>query len=218
MAFFGKIFGKKEIPPTPQDAIQKLRDTEEILMKKTEFLEKKIESEIATARKHGTKNKRMALQALKRKKMYEKQLQQVDGTLSTLEYQRESLENATSNVEVLSTMEHAAKALQAAHKQIDVDKVHDMMDDIAEHAQMVDEISDILAKSNNLNYDIDEDELLAELEELEQEDLNEELLKIAPPPVDVVVPPLAPKRTKKKGVETDTSREFAELEAWAAAS
>ena len=60
MSFFGKIFGGKKESETPStgDAIQKLRETEEMLLKKQEFLEKKIEVELATARKNGTKNKR----------------------------------------------------------------------------------------------------------------------------------------------------------------
>lgn len=43
--------------PTPQEAIHKLRETEEMLTKKQDFLEKKIEQELMTAKKHGTKNK-----------------------------------------------------------------------------------------------------------------------------------------------------------------
>lgn len=57
-----------------------------------------------------------ALQALKRKKRFEKQLQQIDGTLSTIEFQREALENASTNTEVLRVMGDAAKALKSAHK------------------------------------------------------------------------------------------------------
>lgn len=55
-----KIFGgrNKEQPPTIQEAIQKLRSTEEMLTKKSEFLEKKIDTEVATARKFASKNKR----------------------------------------------------------------------------------------------------------------------------------------------------------------
>ena len=53
--------------------------------------EKKIEQEVGVARKNAKTNKRAALQALKRKKRYEKQLQQIDGTLSTIEMQREAL-------------------------------------------------------------------------------------------------------------------------------
>lgn len=47
MSVFGKIFGggKKQPPAaTPQESIQKLRETEEMLVKKQEFLEKKIEA------------------------------------------------------------------------------------------------------------------------------------------------------------------------------
>lgn len=57
-----------------------------------------------------------AIQALKRKKRYEKQLQQIDGTLSTIEMQREALEGANTNTAVLTTMKNAADALKAAHK------------------------------------------------------------------------------------------------------
>jgi hypothetical protein len=46
MSFLGKMFGtgkKGEKAPTTGEAIQKLRETEEMLIKKQEFLEKKIE-------------------------------------------------------------------------------------------------------------------------------------------------------------------------------
>jgi charged multivesicular body protein 4 len=57
-----------------------------------------------------------AIQALKRKKRYEKQLQQIDGTLSTIEMQREALEGANTNTAVLQTMKNAADARKAAHQ------------------------------------------------------------------------------------------------------
>jgi hypothetical protein len=57
-----------------------------------------------------------AIQALKRKKRYEKQLQQIDGTLSTIEMQREALEGANTNTAVLQTMKNAADALKSAHQ------------------------------------------------------------------------------------------------------
>ena len=61
MSFISKIFGsgkKGEKAPTPQEAIQRLRETEEMLQKKADFLEKKVEQELGTAKKAGTKNKR----------------------------------------------------------------------------------------------------------------------------------------------------------------
>ena len=54
-----KIFGaKKGSAPTSEDAITKLRSTEEMLEKKSAFLEKKINEEVGNAKRHGTKNKR----------------------------------------------------------------------------------------------------------------------------------------------------------------
>merc|ERR1711981_650740 len=122
----------KDKGPTTGEAIQKLRDTEEMLQKKSDFLEKKLDQEMAIARKNAKTNKRVALAALKRKKRYEKQLQQLDGTLTTLEQQREALESANTNTAVLQTMNAAAKALKKSHADMDIDQVHDMMDDIAE--------------------------------------------------------------------------------------
>ena len=123
-----KIFGGKggkDKPPTTGEAIQKLRDTEDMLQKKSDFLEKKVDHEMAIAKKNAKTNKRVALQALKRKKRYDQQLQQIDGTLTTIEQQRNVLENANTNTEVLKNMNQAAKALKDAHKNMDVDQVDD---------------------------------------------------------------------------------------------
>ena len=120
MSVFKSMFAKgtKEKAPSPQEAIQRIRDVEDLLNKKSQYLEKKINDELDVARKNGTKNKRLALAALKRKKRYETQLQQIDGTLTTLEYQREVLENASSNAEVLKVMGNASKAFKNVNKEL----------------------------------------------------------------------------------------------------
>ena len=85
MAAIVKLFkGKKEVPTT-SDAIQGLRQTEDMLAKKQEYLEKKIKTEEETIRKNVKNNKKLALSALKRKKRFETELQRNDGTLNTLE-------------------------------------------------------------------------------------------------------------------------------------
>jgi charged multivesicular body protein 4A/B len=99
---------------------------------------------------------KVALQALKRKKRYETQLHQIDGTLTTLEYQREVLENASSNAEVLKVMSGASKAFKNVNDNLDVDKVHDMMDDIAEQQQLAGEISSAISNPVGFDQDIDE--------------------------------------------------------------
>ena len=226
MSVFGKLFGGKkgEKGPTTGEAIQKLRETEDMLMKKQEFLEKKVETEIATARKNAKSNKRVALGALKRKKRYEKQLQQIDGTLTTIEQQREALEGANTNTAVLQTMASAAKAMKSAHSDMDVDQVHDMMDDIAEQQDVAKEIAEAIANPVAFGQDFDEDELEAELDELEAEtemdeqaELERQLLDVGPakelPEVPNAEPAAAAKPKKKKEEEEDP--DMAELAAWA---
>jgi charged multivesicular body protein 4 len=65
----------------------------------------------------------MALQALRRKKGYEKQLEQLDGVLNTIASQKGSLENASMNSNVLQVLKGAAGSLKKAHNEMDVDKV-----------------------------------------------------------------------------------------------
>ena len=55
---------------------------------------------------------------MRRKKRYEQQLTQLDGTLTTLEYQREILENAASNAQVLKVMGDASKAFKNTNKDL----------------------------------------------------------------------------------------------------
>ncbi|KAF7213434.1 charged multivesicular body protein 4c [Nothobranchius furzeri] len=162
--------------PSPQEAIHRLRETEEMLTKKQEYLEKRIDQEITTAKKHGTKNKRAALQALKKKKRLEQQLTQIDGTLSTIEFQREALENSHTNTEVLKNMGYAAKAMKQVHQNIDVDKIDDLMQDITEQQDVAQEISEAISRPFGEQFD--EDELLAELEELEQQELEDKMKRM----------------------------------------
>jgi charged multivesicular body protein 4 len=61
MSLFTRIFGGKgaaEKTPTPQEAIQKLLDIEDLLRKRQEVLEGKVDEELKTAKLNGVKNKR----------------------------------------------------------------------------------------------------------------------------------------------------------------
>ena len=154
-----------------------------MLVKKQEFLEKKQNEELEIIRKNGTKNKRVSMQALKRKKRIEKQLEQIDGTLTTLEFQREALENANTNTEVLNIMGFASKALKSAHNNMDIDKEEDIMDDVREQQQIAEEISNVISNPIAFGQDADEDELMKELEEMEQEEFDKKLLEADSEPV-----------------------------------
>ncbi|VFV36367.1 charged multivesicular body protein 4c [Panthera pardus] len=199
MSKLGKFFkgggsSKSRAAPSPQEALARLRETEEMLSKKQEYLENRIQRELALAKKHGTQNKRAALQALKRKKRFEKQLTQIDGTLSTIEFQREALENSHTNTEVLRNMGFAAKAMKAVHENMDLNKIDDLMQEITEQQDIAQEISEAFSQRAGFGDDFDEDELMAELEELEQEELNKKMTNIHLPNVPSSSLPAQPAR------------------------
>ncbi|XP_019507525.1 PREDICTED: charged multivesicular body protein 4c isoform X1 [Hipposideros armiger] len=200
MSKLGKFFkgagsSKSRAAPSPQEALARLRETEEMLGKKQEYLENRIQRELTLAKKHGTQNKRAALQALKRKKRFEKQLTQIDGTLSTIEFQREALENSHTNTEVLRNMGFAAKAMKAVHENMDLNKIDDLMQEITEQQDVAQEISEAFSQRVGFGDDFDEDELMAELEELEQEELNKKMTGIRLPNVPSSALPAQPDRT-----------------------
>ncbi|XP_008155035.2 charged multivesicular body protein 4c [Eptesicus fuscus] len=200
MSKLGKFFkrgasSRSRAAPSPQEALARLRETEEMLGKKQEYLENRIHRELSLARRHGTHNKPAALQALKRKKRLEKQLSQIDGTLSTVEFQREALENAHTNTEVLRSMGLAARAMRAAHEDMDLNKIDDLMQEITEQQDVAQEISEAFSQRAGFGQDFDEDELLAELEELEQEELNKKMTNIRLPSVPSSSLPAQPVRT-----------------------
>jgi charged multivesicular body protein 4 len=103
-------------------------------------------------------------------------------------------------------MKGAADALKKSHKDMDIDKVHDMMDDIAEQNDIANEISNAISTGIVSPNAVDDDELARELEELEQEGLDQELLNVGPTPTaklpDVPstdLPTAAKDKDKKKG-------------------
>jgi charged multivesicular body protein 4 len=224
MSFFKNLFGAKKPDPSPStsESIQKLRDTENMLLKKQEFLEQKVEQELELAKKNASANKRVALQALKRKKRYEQQLEQLQGTLTTIETQREALENANTNSAVLDTMKGASDALKKSHKDMNIDNVHDMMDDIAEQNDIANEISNAIS-TGIVSSGVDEDELAKELEELEQETLDSELLNVTPTPsklpdvpsTDLPTASKEKKKAKPVAAEDDEDPDMKELMQWA---
>lgn len=63
------------------------------------------------------------------------------------------------------------------------------MDDIAEQQEVAREISDAISNPLAFGQDVDDDELEKELEELEQQALDEELLKVGPVTNDLPVTP-----------------------------
>uniref|UniRef100_A0A915CLU0 Charged multivesicular body protein 4b n=1 Tax=Ditylenchus dipsaci TaxID=166011 RepID=A0A915CLU0_9BILA len=192
--------------PDPQAAIEKLADVEELLLKKQVNLEEKIKTELATAKKHGTKNKRMALQALRRKKNHEKELDHVDGVLNTITQQKNALENATMNADVMQVMSSSSKALKNAHGNMSVEKIESMMDEVSEGLEEADAVRDAFASAND--YDVDE--LEQELEQLQREEEDQQMVKHKFP----VTPVSNPTRKVEESYTDEEEKELQKLASW----
>ena len=167
MSILKNLFGKKdkENVPTLEEAIQRLHEVEELLLKRSELLETKIEEQVKIAKVNAANNKRginvvkllslnkklnffklVAIKALKTKKIYEKQLAQIDGTLTTLEYQRDNLESVNTNNEILKTMGYASQAFKLAHSGLNIDKINDLKDEMAEQQDLAAEIANAISR------------------------------------------------------------------------
>ncbi|CAI5442533.1 unnamed protein product [Caenorhabditis angaria] len=202
---------RKRKAPTPEDAINQLRDAEDLLTKKQLYYELKITEEVENAKKYSKSNKKMALAALKRKKHHEIELSRIDGVLTKLEAQREALENVGMNAEVIDVLGKTNEALKKAHGNMDLDEVHDLMDEIADGLAQSQEFNEAI--SAPIGDVVDEDDLLKELQELQ--DNVAELPKLPTIPSQDLpeVPSTQPTRSRPKIRKMDTMEE---LEQWAA--
>ncbi|KAJ2829918.1 ESCRT-III subunit protein snf7 [Coemansia sp. 'formosensis'] len=185
------FFAKKKEKATPKDAIINLRETLSMLEKREAHIQSKIDAEVKTARANLTSNKRAALLALKRKKMYEGQLEKMSGTRITIEGQAMSIEAANVNLETMKAMERGAAAMKLIHKNLNIDKVDQTMEDIRDQMDLANEVSDAISQPQLFGPEMDEDELLAELDELEQEELDKQLLNSGRVPVSLPKLPAA---------------------------
>jgi len=141
---------------------------------------------------------------LKRKKTYEAQVEKLAGARMTIETQVMTLEGANVNLEAMNAMKMGATTMKAIHRDMDVDKVDDTMEEIREQMDIANEISDAIAQP--LGGEVfDDDELLNELEELEQTSLDEQLLGLDTTPAQKLpsVPTKAPVAPQKATASED---------------
>ena len=145
-----------------------------------------------------------ALFALKRKKLYEAEIDKIGNIKMTLETQVMNLESAAQNAETMKAMKTGTAQMKKIRQDTDIDQVDDLMDEIKEEMEMADEISNALAQPVDPLM-TDEDDLLAELEELEAEDVTEQLLepmkKMELPDVPSTELPSVPNATKEEEAE-----------------
>jgi len=178
-----KLFGggsQKKPMPNPQQTIENLRTTLEMLEKRENYLESKIQKELQTAKAYAGKNQRLAMMALKRKKAYQAQINNLSQARLTLDTQITAIEGATTNTHALNSMIEGARTLRALNRNMEVEDVEEVMEDIREQMEVASEIGAAIA--NPLGMDeLDEAELEDELNALVEEEVNEQFKGVAVP-------------------------------------
>jgi len=174
MNLFGKSRAKKT-ENAPKDSVLKLKETLDMLEKREQYLQKKIDNELATAKKNAQSNKKAALMALKRKKTYESQMEKLSGARMTIESQVMAIEGASVSLEAMNAMKQGAGAMKSIHKGMDIDTVDQTMEEIKEQMDLAEEINSAISQPAGFGMDFDEESLAQELSELEGGALTDEL-------------------------------------------
>ncbi|XP_022865179.1 vacuolar protein sorting-associated protein 32 homolog 2-like, partial [Olea europaea var. sylvestris] len=118
-----------------------------------------------------------AIQCLKRKRLFEQQIEQLGNFQLRVHDQMIMLEGAKATTETVDALRSGASAMKSMQKATNIDDVDKTMDEINEQTENMKQIQEALATPISAATDFDEDELEAELEELEGAELEEQLLQ-----------------------------------------
>merc|ERR1712003_52833 len=132
-------------PTDPQNTIVTLRQSIVTQDKREEHMGRKIDQVIDEAKKKMAKgDKKGALFAMKRKKMFEKEIEKIQNVKMTLETQAMNLESAAQNAATFNAMAQGNKTMKKIRKDVGVEKVDDIMDDIREEMEHANEVNDAM--------------------------------------------------------------------------
>ncbi|GJQ15683.1 hypothetical protein GpartN1_g7474.t1 [Galdieria partita] len=181
MQFLKKValkVSKNETPPSPAPTIADIREHMELLERKQQVWQKKADAEEQKAKMLlMKKDRRGALMALKRKKILEKEIANTESVRYNLEVQALTLENANASAQTVDAFRKGNKQLRKAHEKLKVEEVDDVMAETQELVEDSNMVSEALAQPLSGNTYLDEDELKAELDELEGEALDRYMLE-----------------------------------------
>ncbi|KTW26028.1 hypothetical protein T552_03297 [Pneumocystis carinii B80] len=180
--FTGRPSLKRDLP---KNAILNTKEMIETLDKKENHWRKQIIEQDNIAKENANINKSVAMQALKRKKLLENEIEKLMGIRINLEQTLFTLENANINYEITKAIKQSTSAMKQISKGITPDKVDSIMDDIREQIDHHNEIGELIARPIGMSETFDENELNQELERIQQEELDEKMLGAEKPPTQL---------------------------------
>uniref|UniRef100_A0A1D1XP15 Vacuolar protein sorting-associated protein 32 1 n=1 Tax=Anthurium amnicola TaxID=1678845 RepID=A0A1D1XP15_9ARAE len=167
---FRRLIGRKpKKAPSALSTLDKLHETLEMLEKKEDVLQKKISREVEKAKDlTRLKNKAAAIQCLKKKKLYEAQIEQLGNFQLRVHDQIIMLESSKATTETINALKTGASAVKSIQQSLSIDDIDKTMEQVNEQAENMKHIQEALASPSYVMADFDEDELEAELEEMEE--------------------------------------------------
>lgn len=164
------LWGKKKKEPTvnAQTAGEKNAETIEMMNKKIEQLDRQAENMAKEAKAAmAKKNKKKALECMKRKKMYENQSTKFSQMRDNLEAQVITLQQAKFSAQAFNQYAMNTKAIKTELAGFDADKIDEIREENEEVTDQLNEMTDILAQPGADTAD--PDELEDELNQLMEE-------------------------------------------------
>lgn len=168
--FFGTAQPKK-LPTTLNDAIRTADgrvDAVEVKIRKLDAELMKYRDQMKNMREGPAKNtlKQKAVRVLKQKKMYETQRDQISQQSFNMDQANFVTENLKNTMVTVDAMKLANKEMARQYKNVKLDKIEKIQDDMEDMLEQANEIQETLGRSYGLPEDVDEADLEAELDAL----------------------------------------------------
>ncbi|KAJ5972328.1 uncharacterized protein N7479_002246 [Penicillium vulpinum] len=175
-----RLFGTKSTGPKPtlEGAISNVDTRVSSIDVKLAALNSELstyQAKIAKMRDGPGKNalRQKALKVLQRRKQYEAQRDQLSQQSWNMEQagmMQDNLKNVMTTVDAMKT---TTKELKKQYGKVDIDKIEQMQDEMADLMEVGNEIQESISRAYDVPEDVDEAELDAELEALGEESMFE---------------------------------------------
>lgn len=159
-----------------QDGLQQRVSNLDTQISQLNFQLQSLQRKISASRSPAGQRplRQQAVKLLNKRKQLEQMRDQLDSQSWSMTQAQMTSDNLKNTMVTVNALKSTNKALKAQYGKINVDKLQDMQDEMADLIEQGDELQQVLATNSSMNdaEDIDEDELDAELDALADEDLT----------------------------------------------